>query len=286
VKVTALARYPIKSCRGVALRSVRVQPWGFLGDRRWMLVDAAGKCITAREYPQLVLVDVALPDLGDESESGGFSAEVRAAGRPELRIPEPVGRAREPFTIFRDTVLATPATDEAHTWFSDLLETAVRLVFLDDPMSRPVDPAYGTPTEVVSFADGYPVLLTSVDSLAALNDLVYAGRWSAEGPMSMTRFRPSIVMRGAPAWAEDNWRRIRVGDVVFRVVRACGRCVLTTIDPDTADKGHEPLATLGRHRNWDGKVWFGMNLIPEDGRQAQTAPAPVLRVGDAVEVLD
>jgi uncharacterized protein YcbX len=111
-----------------------------------------------------------------------------------------------------------------------------------------------------------------------LNKLIADGEHSHEAPLPMTRFRPNIVVAGALAWQEDNWRRIRVGEVVFRVAKGCDRCVLTTVDPDTGIKGREPLWTLARHRSWDGAVWFGINLIPDNlGRIA---------VGDEVAILD
>jgi uncharacterized protein len=281
VQLTALARYPVKSCRGVALESAQVRPWGLGGDRRWMLIDADGEVVTAREYPRLVLVDV---ELGADN-LGPHGLTLRAAGCPDLDVAEPAGGDAVAATIWRTPVRAALAAEAAHAWFSDLLGIAVRLVFLDDPTSRPVDPDYSEPGDVVSFADAYPLLLTSTDSLDALNDLILTGRWADEGPLPMTRFRPNVTIRGAPAWAEDEWRRIRIGAVFFRATRPCARCVLTTIDPLTAEKGKEPLATLGRHRNWDGKIWFGMNLIPELPEVDTAAGGPVLTVGDSVEVL-
>jgi uncharacterized protein YcbX len=294
VQLTALARYPVKSCRGVALESALVRPWGLTGDRRWMLIDANGEVVTAREHPRLVLVDVALDpaiDADRPTDAGGAAGltahtiRLRAADRPDLVVAQPVGDETVSATIWRTPVRATPADEAAHAWFSDVLAVAVRLVFLDDPASRPVDPDYSEPGDVVSFADAYPLLLTSTDSLDALNDLILTGRWADEGPLPMTRFRPNVTVKGAPPWAEDGWRRIRIGAVSFRAARPSARCVLTTVDPQTGEKGKEPLATLGRHRNWGGKLWFGMNLIPELSAPEPGAGAPVLTVGDAVEVL-
>jgi hypothetical protein len=97
----------------------------------------------------------------------------------------------------------------------------------------------------------------------------------------MRRFRPSVVVAGAPAWAEDGWRRLRIGSVTFRNAKGSDRCVMTTVDPDTAAKGHEPLFALALHRRWDNKIWFGVNLIPE-----APPPGAVIRPGDPVQVLD
>lgn len=106
------------------------------------------------------------------------------------------------------------------------------------------------------------------------------GPGAAEGPLPMTRFRPNVVVAGAPPWAEDGWRRLRIGPVMFRAVKGSDRCVFTTIDPDTAAKGKEPLATLARYRRWDGKTWFGVNLIPD-----APPPGAVIRPGDPVEIV-
>jgi uncharacterized protein len=202
--------------------------------------------------------------IAPEPRAGGL--HVTAPGSAPLSVDIPVGPLVD-VQVWDDKLAATPADDAAHAWFSAAIGVPLRLVYLDDPTRRPTDPAYGDDADVVSFADSYPLLLAAEGSLAAVGDL------------SMVRFRPNLVVAGAPAWAEDRWRRLRVGEATFRAVKGCSRCVLTTIDPDTAETGPEPLRTLARLRRWDGKVWFGTNLVPE-------TPGAVLRVGDAVEVLE
>jgi uncharacterized protein YcbX len=175
---------------------------------------------------------------------------------------------------------AAPAGDDAAAWFTQVAGEPIRLVYLDDPTRRHVNPDYSQDGDRVSFADGYPLLLTSEASLAALNTLIEAGPHSGEAPLPMTRFRPNVVVAGSEAWSEDSWHRLRIGDLTFRVAKGCDRCVFTTINPDTAAKGKEPLWTLARHRRWDGKVWFGVNLIPDD-----PAPDAVIRLGDPVAII-
>ena len=116
-------------------------------------------------------------------------------------------------------------------------------------------------------------------SLAALNDVIAERSEGAHPPLPMTRFRPNVVIAGSEAWAEDDWRRVRIGDAVFRAVKGCARCVMTTIDPDTAVRAKEPIASLARIRRWDGATWFGVNLVPD-------AADVTIRVGDEVEVLE
>jgi uncharacterized protein len=269
--VSDLYRYPVKSCRGERLASAAVEPWGLVGDRRWMVVDAGGTAVTAREYPQMVLVT---PRLGREAIT------LSSPGLPDLTVPVPSGDDLVPVSVWASELVAAPAGAEAAAWLSKVIGEQVRLVYLDDPTRRPTNPAHSRGTDRVSFADGYPLLLTSEESLGALNDWIAEGPKAAEGPVPMRRFRPSVVVSGAPAWAEDGWRRLRIGAVTFRSVKGCDRCVLTTVDPDTAAKGHEPLFALARHRRWDNKVWFGVNLIPDN-----PAGDPVIRPGDPVEIL-
>ena len=269
--VTDLYRYPVKSCRGQQLRDAPVEPWGLAGDRRWMVVDLGGDLVTARERPPMLLVTPHLED---------GAIRLTAPGRPALTVPVPAGDDLIPVTVWDSKLLASPAGPEADAWFSAVAGEPVRLVYLDDPTRRPTNPAYSRPGDRVSFADGYPLLLTAESSLGDLNERVGAGPRAFEGPLPMRRFRPSVVVAGAGPWAEDSWRLLRIGDVVFRAVKGCDRCVMTTIDPDTTASGQEPIATLARFRRWDGKVWFGVNLIPDSPR-----PGVSIQVGDPVEVL-
>lgn len=269
VTLTAINRYPVKSCRGQALRSASVEPWGLAGDRRWMIVDATGGPVTAREHPRLVLV---------RAQLGSDSLRLSAPGTAETTVPFSNGGDLVQVNVWRAPFPATLA-QTGHNWFSALLGEPVRLVYLDDPTRRPTNPVYSAASDRVSFADGYPLSLATEESVAAVNDLIAAGPRAHEGPLPIMRFRPNLVVRGAPAWAEDNWRRVRVGPAIFRVVKGCDRCVMTLVDPETAAKGKEPIATLARHRRWDGKTWFAMSLIPDTG-------GTTITVGDQVDILE
>jgi len=245
-----------------------------------MIVDDDGLVVTARERPRLLLVTPAV-------ESGAI--RLTARGMPELTVSIPAGpRERDlvPVVVWDSKLVAAAASREAGNWLSAVAGETVRLVYLDDPTRRRTNPAYSRDTDRVSFADGYPLLLTAESSLAALNELIAAGPLAAEGPLPMRRFRPSVVVSGTVAWAEDGWRLLRIGGTGFRAVKGCDRCVMTTIDPDTAAGGKEPIATLARSRRWDGKVWFGMNLIPNLPPGGNAGAAPQIRVGDLVEILD
>jgi len=266
MKVTEINIYPIKSTRRIALQQSAVLPRGLPWDRRWMLVDAAGGFITARQYPRLTMVQTAFKD---------DVLQVSAEGRRNLQLPVQPPEVRiTSVTVWQDTCDAVLAGAEADAWFSDCLGFSCRLVQMTDELVRTVDPDYGQAGDEVSFADGFPLLLISEASLNDLN-----GR--LQTPVSMRRFRPNLVVDGEGAYQEDQWRRIRVGDVEFEGVKNCSRCVFTTIDPDTGvkDPHKEPLRTLSSYRRQpQGGVYFGQNLIPRSGG--------VIHVGDRVESLD
>jgi uncharacterized protein YcbX len=269
LSLTGINRYPLKSGRGEALTSALVEPWGLAGDRRWMLVDDSGETVTAREHPRLLLVRPRLD---------GAGLVLSGPDLDDLQVPVPHDAPVAVSVFGRPPFTAQLADAAAHAWFSKVCGQPVRLVYQDDPHRRPTNPEYTSASDCVSFADGYPLLLATEDSLAALNALIATGRHPEQGPVPMRRFRPSVVVRGAPAWDEDHWRRLRIGDAVFRAVKGCDRCAITTTDPDTAELGKEPLASLAKHRRWDGSSWFAMNLVPD-------TPGATIRLGDDVEIL-
>ncbi|MFF2213560.1 MOSC domain-containing protein [Streptomyces antibioticus] len=262
--------HPVKAFRGQSLREVVVEPWGPAGDRRWALIDDGGRVVTQRQQPRLALAAAELlPD-------GGL--RLSAPGLEPLTVPVPEPGDTVSMEIFRDKVEGVPAGEAADAWCSTYLGAEVRLLHLDDPATRrPVDPEYARPGETVSFADGYPLLAVSAASLDALNSLIAAGDHAGEGPLPMNRFRPNVVVDGTEPWAEDDWTRVEIGEVAFRVAKMCGRCVVTTTDQGTAARGKEPLHSLGRHRRIGGKLVFGQNLVPLN--------RGTIRVGDAVRVV-
>ncbi|MFE1861458.1 MOSC domain-containing protein [Streptomyces anandii] len=263
--------YPVKAFRGLAPREAVVEPWGLAGDRRWVLIDDGGKVVTQRQQPHLALA------AAEPVPGGGL--RLSAPGRDPLTVAVPRPGATVTVDVFGDKVEAVPAEPAAHAWCSEYAGADVRLLHMDDPATRrPVDPDYALPGETVSFADGFPLLLTAVSSLDSLNSLIAEGDQAQEGPLPMNRFRPSVVVAGTAAWAEDEWQRLAIGEVTFRVAKTCGRCVVTTTDQATAERGKEPLRTLGRHRRFGGELVFGQNLVPES--------TGTIRLGDPVTILE
>lgn len=291
--VAALTVHPVKSLRGEPVAAAEVERAGLRGDRRWMLVDPAGAAVTARRHPDLLGVRA--------RTSAGGGVVLSHPGHEDLHVRPPV--AGRPVAVGLSRVgRARAAGPDADGWLRTVLGLDVRLVWQDDPVGRPVDPDHGgRPGDVLSLADDGPVLVAVVASLRRLDAWVAAapartvpGRpapvtsanedgaadvgGAPHAPLAMERFRPNLVVDGdVEPFAEDAWPGIRVGAVELRFAEHCDRCVMTTVDPDTLVRGQEPLRTLARHRRWDGKVWFGVRMVPvTTGRVAVGDPVSVL----------
>ena len=265
--LTGLYLYPVKSLGGYAVAEADVTARGLRHDRRWLLVDERNRFLTQRQHPELALLVVA-------PAYNGFLLSHRQ--RPELLslfIPFEAQPDRTLFvTVWDDILWAWRGAVEADEWLSEALGRTCRLVYMSDMVRRDVEPDLNPEGQLVSFADGYPFLLAGEAALADLNTRL------AE-PVLMNRFRPNLVFGGGEAYEDDTWEQFRIGDVPFRAVRGCGRCVLTTIDQQTAQKNPlgDPLRTLATYRKAENSTLFGQNVTgPGHGH---------LRVGDAVTVL-
>ncbi|MGE0352335.1 MAG: MOSC domain-containing protein [Gemmatimonadales bacterium] len=243
--LSTIALYPIKSCRGIQVARARLDDFGIHLDRRWMVVKPDGGLLTQREAPRMALIRVEL--VGD-------GVIVRAPGMIEQVVSAREDGAPATVRVWKDTVEACDQGDAVAEWFSRFLGGRMRVVYMPEDTLRRVDPGRVPEERRVSFADAFPFLILGEASLDELNRRLSAA-------VSMTRFRPNLVISGTVPFAEDGWREIRIGTVPFRVVKPCSRCVLTTVDPETGVKGKEPLATLATFRKRDGEVHFGQNAL-------------------------
>ncbi|WP_404381104.1 MOSC domain-containing protein [Knoellia locipacati] len=281
VQVVALNVHPVKSCAIRPVESATVEAAGFAGDRRWMVVDADHRLVSAREAHGLFSV---VPDTAEtSSEVGGL--RLRAPGMADLHLDSDAdggtGRNVVPVRLHRHDLTGALVSPDADAWVSEAVgRPGLRLVRCVDPSARALNPEFSREGDHTAYADGYPVTLASTRSLARLN------YWIAEGavergepvpePLPMERFRPNVVVDGdLEPFAEDTWGTVRLGDVTFRVAKPVDRCVMTTIDLDSLATGKEPIRTLARHRRWDGATWFAVQLIPDGTGE--------VRVGDEVE---
>lgn len=257
--------YPIKSLKGISLNEGKTERRGLQSDRRWMLVDENNQFLTQREFPKLATINVEITE--DSLEVSASYRQIHIPFMPEVNELAKV-------QIWQSKCRAKVYENSINEWFSDILQINCKLVLMSEETKRKVNFFYAVHADdQVSFADGYPFLLISENSLADLNDKL-------ENPVPMNRFRPNFVVEDSEAFAEDNWKKIKIGKTIFHVVKPCARCVMTTIDQSTGDKdGQEPLKTLARYRTKNGKVMFGQNLIVENAGE-------ILKVGDKIEILE
>jgi uncharacterized protein YcbX len=250
--------YPIKSLGGISMQTAKVMPKGLEFDRRWMLVDSKGQFLTQRIHSRMALFKLSLTD-------GQLSVHYK-----EHSISFPVDQTSDlafNAQIWDDTVSVCEVNREHSDWFSEQLGIDCRLVRFPEKNERRVDPLHASTEEHVSLADAYPFLIIGQSSLDDLNDKLHE-------PVSIKRFRPNFVFTGGKAYEEDTWRDISIGSTRFIGVKRCARCALPTVNPETGEKGVEPLRTLSIYRKFDNKVYFGQNLIAIDHR--------AINVGDLV----
>ncbi len=244
--ISGLFIYPVKSLAGIAVKKSVVDRYGLAFDRRWMVVDAQGQFLSQRQLPQMALIKQRV--LHDE-------LILQAPGQAALSLPlSPSEGERMRVKIWDDDCDAFYCGAEPEAWLSGFLGCECKLVYLPDDRFRSVDPEYAEPEDQTAFSDGFPLLLISEASLEDLN------RRLSE-PMTMNRFRPNLVIAGCEPYAEDGWSRMEAGGIGFRVVKPCSRCSITTINPETAARGAEPLKTLSSYRRQGNKVMFGQNLL-------------------------
>jgi uncharacterized protein YcbX len=263
--LTSIFIYPIKSIGGIALREAVVQPRGLQYDRRWMLVDEQGRFVSQREVAGLVLLGTAI-----EPPFLVVFSKNNPRHRIHLPLLPPVSEMPEiPVNIWDDHCVAHLYAPDVNDWFSKTLGCPLRLVYMPDSSWRAADPKYAPEDVPVSFADGYPFLLISQASLDDLN-----GRLGT--PLPMNRFRPNFVYSGGGAYEEDGWSDFLIGDVPFRGVKTCARCIIPTTDQDTGQRDAEPLKTLATYRKQGSRILFGQNVVWLGGAEN------VVRVGDTV----
>lgn len=271
--------YPIKSLGKINLSESKVERRGLRFDRRFMLIDENGVFLTQREFPQMAKISVGFDKNNFEAAAKGFE---------NLTFPQKIsGGEKTNVRVWRSVCSAIVADEKINEWFGEVLKLKCKLVFMPDETEREINKMFSRNNDVVSFADGYPVLLIGENSLRNLNK-----RLSDKVPMN--RFRPNIVVENSEAFAEDIWKKIKIGETVFRITKPCARCVVTTIDQEKGEIiGKEPLKTLAKFRSAKdvfpetyesfgldkNAVLFGQNLVAENYGET-------IRIGDKLEILE
>lgn len=252
VTLTEIHVYPVKSLGAVALTEAVVTKRGLANDRRFMVVDKDGEFFTQREVSKMATVWVDID--GDTISLSAPDMD------PVAFDAEPIEQPSRLVHVWSSHVPAHAVSAEADTWLSAMLGTDARLVYMPESSERKIKSNYSPGGEIVSFADGFPLLIASEASLADLNARIVQGGGSA---VPMNRFRPNLVISGCAPFAEDRLGEIHVGEAIFRAAKPCVRCQVTTTDQATGEiRGPEPLRTLATYRDSPDGVMFGMNLIP------------------------
>ena len=260
LKVAGLFSYPVKGCRGIAHAQADLLVSGLRHDREWMVVDtrhAPAQFLSQRECPLMATLTVSVSDEGGLLLASGTD--------DQIAIPSPTSRALLKVKVWNHETVALDAGHAASAWFAAILgmrSGQVRLVQFHPEMQRQCSPLYaGDSGAHTFFADGYPLLITSVASLADLNARMPR---DASNALPMNRFRPNLVIEGLPAWDEDHVDTISIGDVELKLAKPCVRCQVTTTDQASGARlSDEPLNTLARFRNNPdfGGVTFGWNAV-------------------------
>jgi uncharacterized protein len=261
--LTEINIYPVKSLGGISLNSALAEERGLQFDRRWMLVDEQGVFISQRECAEMVFIGVRICDIG---------FELFYKPEPEISITIPFHANKGEVLkvrIWEDICESIHYSALVDQWLINLLKIKCRLVYMPDSSRRIVDLKYTTGKEIVSFADGYPFLIIGEATLLDLNNKL-------EKTVLMNRFRPNFVFSGDAPYAEDTWKKFSIGEVKFKGVKPCGRCVITTIDQKDASKSAEPLKTLSTYRKSNNNVLLGQNLVLQQGG--------VVKLGDSLMV--
>lgn len=279
MKVTGINIYPVKSLGGISLEECSIEKRGFKFDRRWMLTDKNGEFFTQREFPKMATLSIEIKD---------DSLQISTSANEKIEVPfEFEKNQTQKVTVWNSVCDAFVLPEDINEWFSNVLETNCQIVYMPDESERKINELFRQNSEIVSFADGYPFLVIGENSLNDLNEKL-------ETKLPMNRFRPNIVIDGAEAFAEDRWKKIRIGDSVFRSTKPCARCVMTTVEQNSGEfDGKEPLKTLAKYRLAKdifpnelealdlgaNSVLFGQNLVAENfgGK---------IKLGDEVKILD
>ena len=258
--ISQIIIYPIKSCKGISLDSAEVTLTGLRHDRKFVLVDSDYKFLSQRRFPKMCLINTSIH--GDILTAWGPGVI------PHLILPlnQPPQNDPIPVNIWGKIGYGSFIGGFADAWFSKYLGVKCRLLRID--FRKPRYRNLKGPNDVLiplSFADGFPILLIPEPSLADLNARM-------TDPVTMDRFRPSIVSRGNDRpFEEDNFKTLTIGTAQFRGEKLCERCSIIQVDPETGIPDQfGPLTALSEYRKIPaeagaevGPVMFGKNLSVE-----------------------
>lgn len=262
INLSGLAIYPLKSAKAINLTQSQVSEMGLEHDRRFMISDMQGQFITGRTQPKISTIKI-------EVTSQGIMLSAPKMPPIALTFKE-LQQDYTDVTVWDSCIKAQRCSEDMNLWLTKFLGVECQLLYFGEESSRKV----ANVDKQVGFADGFPLLLISQASLDELNR-------STARPIDMRQFRTNLVVTGCKPFAEDTWKRIKIGDAEFELVKACERCIFTTLPPGEINFANdkEPLKTLSLFRqDSEGRIDFGQNLISHNDA--------VIKLGDSIEVLE
>ncbi|XP_062620148.1 mitochondrial amidoxime-reducing component 1-like [Saccostrea cucullata] len=281
--VSCLNLYPVKGCHATRVKKAKCGPRGLevggVMDRCIMVVDRqTGIGQYMRHFPKMTFINITVE---------GESVVLDAPGMESLILPHSPDRNCTKFLceIHACKLLVRDFGDKASAWIGKYLgNDNLRLVyFLENNNRLTIETENNRRQGNIQISQEDKISFSCVSSYLLGNErtLEEISRRTTE-PVKMDNFRPNIVIDGLRPFEEDTWSQIRIGeDTIFRCQEPCKRCMVTTIDPVTAERSqrNEPLKTLKTYKEEVGGVptSFGVYAAVESGGE--------IHVGDQVYVL-
>lgn len=275
--VSQLLIHPLKSGKAVSVALAECHKMGLkhgeLRDRHWLVITEDGHMVTGRQQPRLVLVSLTC--------DGGRLC-LNGPDMDELQMPlEQPDNAVIDCRVFATDIQGRDCGAEAARWLTLYLggEKAFRLVHFEpcmEPRRSAAHEKLFSEDEQVAYPDVGPVMLLSEASVGDLNSKL-------ETDVTVARFRPNIVISDCNAFEEDSWKELLIGDVILQRVMSCGRCIFTTVDPETGVISRkEPLDTLKEYRQCKPSERDIYKKSPLFGQFFTVKKTGIFQVGDVV----
>lgn len=295
--ISELWVYPIKGCRGFFIQQAVITRRGLKHDRMMMVVNEENKFISQRSHPMMTLINTRIDEINS-------TLILSAPNMSDLHIPLPrcydssdeENKELIQVTVWSSTCDAYEISESASYWMSKFLSRDagkpenLKLVRMSSTCVRRCKNTENLGQ--TGFADGYPFLLASRESLNEVKK-----RTKTPFEVTLEHFRPNIVLENCQPFEEDSWKSISIGEtsINMQVVSPCSRCKVPTNDPNSGifNRDNEPSRTLKTFRQGsdlpkqlglsgkeEKELYFGMNL---DHRSLNEG---TIRVGDIVRFVE
>ncbi|XP_055684866.1 mitochondrial amidoxime reducing component 2-like [Lutzomyia longipalpis] len=249
-ELSDLMIYPIKSCGPIRANEVDCTILGpqdgHLRDRVFMIITPEGQFITGRSHPKCVQI---------QPRFDGDKMILSAPGMLDIEVDVKRLYDQKPIraVVWGQAVDAVECGEEVARWISRFLvseDIGMRLVFYPNALPtrdvREKNKGFPDLTKIDSGAlhDATSFMMMNEASVAELNTRL-------KDAVTPLQFRPNFLVKGPTTpFEEDHWKWVKVGNVIFRNVKLCGRCIFTNINPETAQRNpdFQPLKTLKSYR--------------------------------------